>query len=96
MKIIISQQDKKLSIEFCQGKFAAPQLRGEPRPEKSGRVDKFVIDKADEFLMCVDKFFKKRDNAIKAISKARLEFVNVGVLTERIIRAIIAGLRLQN
>ena len=52
------------------------------------------IDKSEDFLACVDKFLKKRDNLKNTVAKADLEFIGTGMLTERIIRAIIAGLRL--
>ena len=77
MRIIVSQNDKRLDIEFHQGKF----------------VDKFVIGKADDFLGALDRFIRKRRIRIESLQKAGLKFVNVGVLTERVIRAIISGLR---
>jgi len=77
MEIIISNQDKKILVDFCQSKL----------------VDKFVIDKSDSFLSVLDRFFKKRKMKIAVFQKADLKFVNVSILTERIIRAIIAGLR---
>lgn len=77
MKIIISQQNEKISIEFCYGKL----------------VDEYFIDRADDFLVCVDKFLKKRNNLKNSVAKTDLKFVNAGMLTERIIKAIIAGLQ---
>ncbi len=77
MKITISQQGKKLLVSFKSGKV----------------VDNYAIDKADGFLNVLDKFLKKSDNLKSAVAKASFEFVNVGVLTERIIRSIIIGLR---
>lgn len=91
MRITVSQQDlptlptghaggrhgKKILITFESGKV----------------VDKFVIDKAEDFLAAVDKFAKKHNNLREAISKSDLEFANTGLLTERIIRAIIVGLQ---
>lgn len=77
MKIVISQQDKRIKVIFQQNSIA----------------DSYEIDKADDFLACVDKFLKRRDNLKNDIAKAGLEFINAGMLTERIIRAIIAGLR---
>lgn len=78
MKIIISQQGKKILITFKNGKA----------------VDKYQVDKADEFLLCVDKFLKRRKIGIEVFKKAGLEFINVGLLTERVVKAIIVGLRL--
>lgn len=82
MKIIVSQQDKKILITFESGKL----------------VDKFVVDKAEGFINVIDKFFRKR--RIKSIGQIRpirqighIRFENTGILTERIIKAIIAGLR---
>lgn len=88
MRIIVSQQNKKLSVKFFQGKV----------------VDNYAIDKAEEFLVAVDKFLKKSKisptSSIRPISHigpigriGRIEFENTGMLTERIIRAIIMGLR---
>lgn len=78
MKILISQQqNKKLLIEFHHGKF----------------VNKYLIGKSDDFLPAVDRFFKISDNPRNDISDAELDFANVGMLTERIVRAIIIGLR---
>lgn len=83
MKITVSQKDlpaqagKKILITFEGGKS----------------VDKFVIDKADKFLLVFDRFLKKRKMKIESLQKADLEFENTGVLTERIIKATIIGLR---
>ena len=77
MKIIISQQGKKLSIIFKDGKI----------------VDKYAIAKAEEFLVCVDKLLKKHHTVKIDWKNVRLEFHNTGLLTERIIRSIILGLR---
>lgn len=84
MKIIVSQQnlpasrqDKKIIIEF--------QQRGK-------LVDKCRIDKADDFLVRIDKFLRKRNNLKNAFSKTEFKFLNVGMLTERIVKAIIKGL----
>jgi len=77
MKIVVSQQGKKLSIIFENGKV----------------VDKYTIDKAEEFLVCVDKLLKKRQTVkISDFRDAKLEFHNTGILTERVIRSIILGL----
>jgi len=77
MKVIISQQNKKLLITFKSGKL----------------VDKYRIDKADDFLVTVDKFLRKR--RIKSIGRiGQISLIGpMGLLTERIIRAIIVGLR---
>ena len=82
MKIIISQQNKKILITLKSGKI----------------VDKYLLDKAEEFLTVIDKFFRKcRIRKIRRIGQigpiGHIEFENTGVLTERIIRSIIAGLR---
>ena len=78
MKIIVSQRDKKILITFEIGKV----------------VDKCSIDRAEDFLTAVDKFLKKPIIGLEDFAKnARLEFVNVSLLTERIIRSIILGLR---
>jgi len=78
MKItIFQQQDKKISVNFIH----------------KGIVDKFVIDKAEEFLVCVDRFIKKRKIDLVSLRKASLRFENTGLLTERVIRSIILGLR---
>ena len=82
MKIIISQQNKKILITLKSGKI----------------VDKYLLDKAEEFLLALDKFFRKcRIRKIRRIGQigpiGHIEFENTGVLTERIIRSIIAGLR---
>ena len=78
MKIIISQQNRKLSIEFHQGQL----------------VDNYSIDKAEEFLVCVDKLLKKHHTVkISNFRDTKLEFHNSGLLTERVVRAIILGLR---
>ncbi len=76
MKIIVSQQDKKLSVTFKDKKLE----------------ESFVIDKAEEFLGVIDKFIKRRKIGLATLKKADLKFDNVGLLTERTIRAIILGL----
>ncbi len=76
MKIIVSQKEKKLEIIFEGGKV----------------VDKYTIDKAEEFLGVVDRFIRKSRIKLRSFNKVRLEFHNTGLLTERIIRAIILGL----
>lgn len=77
MKIIVSQQNKKLLVTFQQGDAA----------------DNYSIDKAKEFLACVDKLLKKHHTVkISDFENTKLEFHNTGLLTERIIRAIILGL----
>ena len=76
MKIKIIQQDKKLIAEFHYGKD----------------VDKYSLDKAEDFLLAIDKFIKKRKMKIESLKKASLRFENTGLLTERIIKAIIGGL----
>jgi len=76
MKIIISQQGKKISVNFI----------------RKDVVDKFVIDKAEDFLGVVDRFIRKSRIGLVSLRKADLEFENTGMLTERVIRAIILGL----
>lgn len=77
MKIIVSQQGKKLSIIFKDGKI----------------VYKYSLDKAEEFLLCIYKLTKKHHTVkISDLRNAKLEFRNAGLLTERVIRAIILGL----
>ena len=76
MKITVSQQDKKISVNFIHKDV----------------VDKFVIDKAEEFLVCVDKLLKKHHTVKINWKSADLEFHNTGILTERTIRAIMLGL----
>jgi len=77
MNIIVSQQNKKILITF-----------------KSGNVvDNYAIDKADSFVNVLDRFVKKRKMKLAVLKKANLEFVNTGILTERVIRSIIIGLR---
>ena len=91
MKIIVSQQGKKIIITFKNGKV----------------VDKYRVDKAEEFLLALDKFFRRRNirpishigqighiSPIRHMGKiGRIEFENTGVLTERVIRSIMLGLR---
>ena len=75
MKITVSQHGKKLIIEFQAGRL----------------TDKYYIDKAEDFLICIDKFVRKRK--ISIISPiGHIEFENTGILTERVTRAIIGGL----
>jgi len=78
MKVIVSQENKKILIEFCHGKI----------------VDSYSIDKTEEFLVCIDNLLKKRHTVkISDFRDARLEFEGkVGMLTERVVRAIILGL----
>ena len=77
MKIIVSQTDKKVSVIFEHGKI----------------IDKYTIDKAENFLVCVDKFLTKHyTTSSDSLKNVKLEFNNTGVLTERVSRAIIGGL----
>jgi len=80
VKIIVSQQNKKILITFKSGKAVDPSTS-------------LRINKADDFLASVDKFLKKRKMRIECFQKINLEFVNTGLLTERIIKVIILGLR---
>ena len=77
MKIIVSQKDKKILIEFRQGKVVDPSTS-------------LRINKAEDFLLAIDKFFRKRK--IRQIGRIGL-IGPMSLLTERIIRAIVAGLR---
>jgi len=88
MKIIVSQQNKKLLITF---EPPQPLLTKEG---KKGRliVDNYSIAKADGFLLVIDKFIKRRKIGLATLKKANLRFDNVGLLTERTIRAIMLGL----
>ncbi len=78
MKITVSQKEKKLSITFRDKKFE----------------ESFIVDKAEDFLVCVDKLIKKyKISSISQIGRiGHIEFHNTGLLTERIIRSIILGL----
>lgn len=76
MKIIVSQQDKKLTAEFYHDKV----------------IYKCAFAKAEDFLACIDKFLKKRHNSKTSWKSVELEFHNSGILTERVIRAIMLGL----
>lgn len=93
MKIIVSQEDKKILVEFRWGKAVDTSTRLSVNPEPSRRIDKYSVDKAEDFLMCVDKIMRK-DHTVnnKSFTKADLEFRGAGLLTERVIRAIIGGL----
>ena len=78
MEIIVSQQGEKIEIIFEGGKI----------------VDKYTIDKAEEFLVCIDRLLRKQHTVkIGDFKSAELEFHNIGLLTERVIRAIMVGLR---
>jgi hypothetical protein len=89
MKIIVSQQNKKLITEFYLPK---PLLLKEGKRREEREVYKYTIDRAEDFLVAVDTFLKKSNNELTSIKNAELEFIDVGVLTERIIRSIIVGL----
>ncbi len=79
MKIVVSQQqNKRLKIIFYQ----------------NDAVDSYEVDKAEEFLICVDKFLKKHKIKAESLRNARLEFINTGILAERVVRSIIKGLSL--
>jgi len=80
LKIKIIQKDKKLLVTFESGKL----------------VDKFTIAKAEDFLGVVDRFIKKRKIDLVSLRKADLKFENTGILTERVIRAIMLGLCFDN
>jgi hypothetical protein len=79
MKIVIGQINQtknKISIEIHHNKD----------------IYSYTIDKADGFLLCIDKFLKKHKIRVESLEKAGLVFVGTGILTERIIRSIMAGL----
>jgi len=76
MKIIVFQQNKRIKITFRQ----------------SDIVDSYEVAKAEGFLDVLDRFIKKRKIELVSLRRARLEFRNVGLLTERTIRAIMLGL----
>ncbi|PJA82705.1 MAG: hypothetical protein CO146_02605 [Candidatus Nealsonbacteria bacterium CG_4_9_14_3_um_filter_37_29] len=78
MKITVSQQGEKLIVEF----------------RHKGNVDNYSIDKAEKFLVCVDKLLKKHHTVkISDFRDAKLEFEGrIGMLTERVVRAIMLGL----
>lgn len=85
MRVIVSQQDlpagrhgKKILVTFKSGKI----------------VDKYEVDKAEDFLVAIDRFIKKYK--IRPIGQiGPIKYIEpIGELTERVIRAIIAGLRL--
>jgi len=46
MKVIVSQQNKKIFIGFCRGMV----------------VDRFIVAKSDEFLNCADKLKLSAEN----------------------------------
>ncbi|MFA4830774.1 MAG: hypothetical protein WC618_01180 [Patescibacteria group bacterium] len=78
MRIIVSQKEKKIEIIFENGKI----------------IDKYTIAKAEEFLGCVDKFLKKYYTVkISDFRDVKLEFHNIGLLTERVVKAIMLGLK---
>jgi hypothetical protein len=95
MKIIVSQKEKKLEVIFSvltpiPGIFPSPSANS----SIPGIRRKYTIDKAEEFLVCVDKLISKGNNVtINSLKKAQLEFRNIGLLTERVIRAIMLGLK---
>ena len=79
VKIIVSQRDRKIGVIFKQ----------------KGLVDKYVIDRADDFLNALDRFRKKGKNGRKGrsgVKGVRLEIRQASILTERIIRAILQGI----
>lgn len=76
MKIVVSQQDKKLIAEFHNGK----------------NINRYLLEKADDFLVCIDKFLTKyHTTGSDSFKNVKLEFHNTGILTERVIRSIMLG-----
>ena len=84
MKIIVSQQDKKILIEFYDGSGVDPSTS-------------LRINKSEDFLLVLDKFLNKSRirpiGRIGPIGPIKIKFQNTSILTERVIRAIIAGLK---
>lgn len=77
MKIIINQFKNKIHFKFYSGNII---------------VYKCAIDKAEEFLICIDKLIKKHHTVkISSFRNVKLEFHDTGLLTERVIRAIVGG-----
>ncbi len=76
MKIIVFQQNKKILITFQQG----------------DTVDNYSVNKAEKFLVCIDKFLKKHHTLKIRFKIHDLRFKNVSLLTERIVRATMVGL----
>jgi len=76
VKIIVSQRDRKIGVIFKQ----------------KGLVDKYVLDRADDFLNALDRFRKKGKNGRKGRKGVKLEIRQASILTERIIRAILQGI----
>ncbi len=93
MRIVINQSKNNIGIEFRQEKTVDTSTWLSVNPERIRRIDKFSVDKADDFLVCVDKILKRRHIGLRYFVKnAKLEFLNSSMLTERIIRAIMLGL----
>ncbi len=103
MKITVSQKEKKLEIVFEERIYhPSPLLSKEGikgRLKSDKFVDKYAIDKAEDFLLAIDSFIKKRTISDRCGFFQRLtrqdfilEFHNAGLLTERVIKAIIKGL----
>ena len=101
MKIIISQQGKKLTSEFYHNQIvykhslnkAEEFLLGIDRVVKIRQRRQRWQFKKSNFYYPVDKLIKKPHTVkISDFRNARLEFRNTGLLTERVIRAIMLGL----
>lgn len=94
MKIIVSQQNKKIEIIFSVH-TPIPGILPSPSANSSipGIRCKYTISKAEDFLLAIDRFIKKRKIKVESLKKTGLRFENTGILTERIIRSIILGLK---
>lgn len=76
MKFLIEQKGRTIFAEFCH----------------RGIVDKYKLDKADDFLLALDKFSRRRKISSTLFKGARFEFNQTSILTERIIKAILQAL----
>lgn len=77
MKIIIFQQGKEVRVEF----------------HYDGKIETYNLERAEDFLVAIDKFIKKRHTGLDILKNADLEFTDTGLLTERIVRSIMTGLQ---
>lgn len=94
MKIIVSQQNKKILITFS--------LRINKADDFLMALDRVVklwqrrqrrhLQGKPKFYHPVDKFIRKHKIKAESLKNTNLKFVNVGMLTERIIRSIMKGL----
>ncbi|MDP2638632.1 MAG: hypothetical protein Q8P06_00455 [Candidatus Azambacteria bacterium] len=101
MKITVSQQDPPATLSLARragppatlslARRAGKKLLVAFRQGKT--VNNYRIDKAEDFLICIDKFIRKRKIGLVGFigQIGHIEFHHTGLLTERIIRAIILG-----